>query len=94
MKRRCQIPQVVEIAPTGKIGPGSDPCHELPWQACNRPRAGEPLHGDHLEYGFSPADARLLVEARGLDGFRVSHHYVREYLANGATHDELLAIFQ
>jgi len=46
-----------------------------------------------LELGFTRDQARELVEVRGTDGFKLSHHDVRRYLALDATRDQIMRIF-
>ncbi len=46
-----------------------------------------------LDLGFNENDAFVLGDARGLDGFRLSHHDVEKYLADGATHEQVVRIF-
>jgi len=46
-----------------------------------------------LSLGFSETDAEKLIEARGTDGFRLSHHDVRRYFEHGATHEQIVRIF-
>lgn len=46
-----------------------------------------------LDLGFQEDEAFQLAEARGLDGFRLSHHDVRKYMVGGATHAHVLRIF-
>lgn len=50
-------------------------------------------HDMFIECGFSEEEAFCLVNARGVDGFRLSHHDVRRYLDQGATHRQVLDIF-
>lgn len=45
------------------------------------------------ELGFDDDQALALLWARGTDGFYLSHHDVRKYLAGGATHDQIVHIF-
>ncbi|WP_028058387.1 hypothetical protein [Candidatus Solirubrobacter pratensis] len=43
--------------------------------------------------GFVDDQVMSLVDAKGLDGFALSHHDVRRYLAQGATHEQIARIF-
>lgn len=46
-----------------------------------------------IELGFTEDQALELVDAHGLDGFRLSHHDVRRYLEQGATHALVVCMF-
>jgi hypothetical protein len=46
-----------------------------------------------LALGFQHDEAFELAEARGLDGFRLSHHDVERYMVQGATHAHIMRIF-
>jgi hypothetical protein len=45
------------------------------------------------EMGFELLDSLTLADAKGLDGFALSHHDVKKYLAGGATKEQIVVIF-
>lgn len=45
------------------------------------------------ELGFDAEQSLALADSAGLDGFKLSHHDVRRYLADGCSKDLVIKIF-